>query len=140
MSDNKQINLNFKTQIQRHYCVSPSDFQIDNESLDSNFKDSENTRIDLLLDGSLIGYIILTKQNKEQNPFVRFIWIYPEFRGNKYSKELYLAGNRYCISQYNQALCSDEFNFIKKSAFKVWESLVEQGLAIKKDTDFEMNS
>jgi predicted GNAT family N-acyltransferase len=99
-----------------------------------------NTKIEIKSEqNELIGYLIITKDlTNHNNPFVRFVFIYPEYRGNKYSKKLYQQANQFCLDYYNQNLRSDKFNFIKKSALNIWNELISDGLARKIDDFFEL--
>lgn len=123
-----------------NYNVAPEDFNNGNDSVDASFKDFEHTRFDLALpEDGLVGYIIISYQKDNTHfphPFVRYVFINPEFRGNKYSLQLYTGANDYTISRYNQALASDQFNWISRSASKIWETLCDQGLATKNNNRY----
>lgn len=126
-------HLTFK--ISTDYSVSPEDFHLGNEEVDPSFSSFVSTRIDLFKDNENIGYLIVSFLSKAQGasfPFVRFVWINPEFRGQKYSLNLYQKANEFCINNYAIPLHSDELVWVKWSARAIWEILVAKGMASKK--------
>jgi hypothetical protein len=123
--------------VMENYEVDAADFHLGNDSVDQAFKDYTHTRLDLICEGEVYGYLIITKnQVKGSDPFVRFVWIYPPFRGQAYSTKLYISANQFCQSVYGRALCSDSLGSVRGSALKIWALLVEQGQACQMGNKF----
>ena len=126
---------NYTYKFQEEYTVVPEDFHLGNTSVDKSFDDCSHTRIDLFMNNENLGYIIITK-DIDKSPFVRFVWIYPDFRGFKHSKRLYVEANSYSENRYRSKLSSDQLSFVRRNAQNIWEDLVSEGVAMKENNRY----
>jgi hypothetical protein len=108
--------------------------KIGNRSAPNNVIGDKKIAYDILHLGNVVGEVDLYK-TEDKAYEVHIIEIDDEYRGKNIAGEAYeLIGNE--LKSKGYSFTSDQFKTMEPSAIRVWEKLVQKGLASKSENNY----